>query len=95
MDFTRCFDGDGRLSFWPMKRRRALRVPILDWLVSNFPKDKDLTEKEVNTIIQGRIATMDHVYFRRVLVDTGRLERTPYGDRYWLPAEAPAPATGP
>ena len=58
---------------------------MLDWLADRFPKHADLDEKQVNAIIQANTATLDHANFRRFLVETGRLCRTPYGDRYWRP----------
>lgn len=68
-----------------MKKGKALRGPLLDLLVEEIPRGEKLTEPEVNEAIKAKIATMDHAYFRRILVETGRLDRTPYGDAYWRP----------
>jgi len=85
VDVSRYLDKEGRILFLPMKKGKALRGPLLDLLVEGIPSGVTLTEGEVNEAIKGKIATLDHAYFRRVLVETGRLERTPYGDAYWRP----------
>jgi hypothetical protein len=85
MTIERCLDEDGRIFVWPMKKHKSRRGPLLDMLAEQIPVGEKWTEKQVNEAIKAKIATMDHVYFRRVLIETRRLERTPYGDAYGRP----------
>ncbi|MFI5780314.1 DUF2087 domain-containing protein [Nocardia sp. NPDC051570] len=77
---------DGRLVSMPtMKaRNRALREMLLSHIArTRFEPDVIYTEGQVNR----RLAAIfdDHVALRRYLVETGRLDRTRDGARYWLP----------
>ncbi|MBS1708415.1 MAG: DUF2087 domain-containing protein [Armatimonadetes bacterium] len=77
-------DEQGRLSRWPMKKK-AERPEMLAWLADQLPVDKMMTEKEVNETIKAKVAVLDHVYFRRYLVDAGLLWRLPDCSKYWRP----------
>jgi hypothetical protein len=76
----------GRLVSMPtMKaRRRAVREALLSHIARTcFEPEVVYTEGQVNR----RLAAVfdDHVALRRYLVETGRLDRTRDGARYWLP----------
>ncbi|ATL70454.1 DUF2087 domain-containing protein [Nocardia terpenica] len=74
----------GRLVTMPSVRNRVLREMVLSHIARTcFEPDVVYTEPQVN----GRLAGVfdDHVALRRYLVETGRLDRTRDGARYWVP----------
>jgi hypothetical protein len=54
---------------------------ILNYLISQFERNRDYTEKEVNIILRG--FHEDTAGLRRELVDAGMLDREGDGSRYW------------
>lgn len=65
-------------------RNRALREMLLSHIARTcFEPDVIYTEGQVNR----RLVAIfdDHVALRRYLIETGRLDRTRDGARYWLP----------
>lgn len=78
MDIT-VFFKDGRLQVIP--RKQKAKEALLDALIGHFEFGRDYSEKEVNEILAA--VYDDYAILRRYLVDTGRLERDPYGQHYW------------
>lgn len=78
MDIT-VFFKDGRLQVIP--RKQKAKEALLDALIGRFEFGRDYSEKEVNEILAA--VYDDYAILRRYLVDTGRLERDPYGQHYW------------
>lgn len=78
MDITLFFK-DGRLQVIP--RKQKAKEALLDALIGRFEFGRDYSEKEVNEILAA--VYDDYAILRRYLVDTGRLERDPYGQHYW------------
>ncbi|WP_225727283.1 MULTISPECIES: DUF2087 domain-containing protein [unclassified Nocardia] len=77
---------DGRLMSMPTMRarNRMLREKLLSHIArTSFEPNVIYSEGQVNR----RLAAVfdDHVALRRYLVETGRLDRTRDGARYWLP----------
>ena len=52
-------------------------------LASQFERDKQYTEKEVNGLLQQWHEWNDPAFLRRELVDGHWLDRTKNGARYW------------
>lgn len=77
---SRYFDGTGKLIGFPAKEKR--KIIILTEIASNFKKDKEYSEKEINRII-GRIYD-DYVTIRRYLIEYGYLDRCYDGSKYWV-----------
>ncbi|MCM6774113.1 DUF2087 domain-containing protein [Nocardia sp. CDC159] len=87
---------DGRLMSMPSlkSRHRAVREQLLSHIArTHFDPNVLYTEKQVNR----RLARIfdDHVALRRYLVETGRLDRTRDGARYWLPGTEQPVSTSP
>ncbi|MFR0540215.1 DUF2087 domain-containing protein [Lactobacillus delbrueckii] len=78
MEITGFFK-DGRLQVIP--RKQKAKEALFDALIDRFEYGRDYTEKEVNEILAA--VYDDYAILRRYLVDTGRLERDPYGQHYW------------
>ena len=78
MDITGFFK-DGRLQVIP--RKQKAKDALLDALIDRFEFGRDYTEKEVNEVLAA--VYDDYAILRRYLVDTGYLERDPYGRHYW------------
>ena len=78
MEITGFFK-DGRLQVIP--RKQKAKEALFDALIDCFEFGRDYTEKEVNEILAA--VYDDYAILRRYLVDTGRLERDPYGHHYW------------
>lgn len=80
-------DHNGKIARIPVPNRT--KIPLLRYLAEQFEKDRDYTEKEVNTIIADWHTFNDYFILRRLLVDYGFLCRVPDGSRYWVtPKEA-------
>lgn len=80
------YDEQERLTQYPGKR--PMREIALSKIAAAFEPDRDYTEKEVNSIIAGRIAFSDVELIRRELYDGKYLNRLRDGSRYWR--EAPS-----
>ena len=79
----RPFVRDGQVVSLPSSRSR--RQAVLDWLAGAFEPGRHYSEREVNRLLEERIATdaggLDHVTLRRYLVDEGFLDRRE--STYW------------
>lgn len=82
-DLKRYLDPQGRIAIWPGKKRRAERSALLDLLAPLIADGERISEEEVKARLKPRIATLDHAYFRRELVDSGRWGRVKDGEQYW------------
>lgn len=71
---------DGRVR-WSTKQ--ADQNAVVDFVATRFEIGRDYTEKEVNALIQAHFDDKDHVGLRRALFESGHLNRTPDGARYW------------
>jgi len=71
---------DGRVR-WPTKQ--SDQKAVVDFVATRFEIGRDYTEKEVNALIQAHFDDKDHVGLRRALFESGHLNRTPDGARYW------------
>lgn len=78
MDITGFFK-DGRLQVIP--RKQKAKDALFDALIDRFEFGRDYSEKEVNEVLAA--VYDDYAILRRYLVDTGYLERDPYGRHYW------------
>ncbi|MDD6719781.1 MAG: DUF2087 domain-containing protein [Lactobacillus porci] len=78
MDITGFFK-DGRLQVIP--RKQKAKDALFDALIDRFEFGRDYTEMEVNEVLAA--VYDDYAILRRYLVDTGYLERDPYGRHYW------------
>ncbi len=74
-------DAQARVVRWPTKRKE--QHMILDYLASQFERDKQYSEKEVNALLQQWHLWNDPALLRRELVDGHWLDRTKNGARYW------------
>jgi hypothetical protein len=86
-DLRRHIDPQGRLTFWPTKRRK--RTAALEWMAAHFERGRFYSEREVNEILQRLHSFGDWALLRRELFDRGYLDRESDGSRYWR-AQAPA-----
>lgn len=75
------YDNDGLLKQWPSKK--PLKNIILKRIGDSFVKDKDYTEKEVNSIIKNKIGFNDIEMIRRELYNNHILNRLKDGSKYW------------
>ncbi len=76
-DPLRPFVREGRLVSFPAARAR--RQAVLDWLAGLFEPGRQYAEREVNRLLEERVAPdatgIDHVTLRRYLVDEEFLDR--------------------
>jgi hypothetical protein len=77
---SRYFNPAGQLIRWPGKYSH--REPCLWVLWSRFPARQDMTEKQVNELLQAGHLFGDHALLRREMFDRGMLARTPDGRVY-------------
>lgn len=89
--FSQWLDRRNRVIAWPGKRSEQLAV--LTVLAQRIASGRTHSEKDINTILGGAVATRDHVFFRRELVDCGFLVRTRDGSAYERPVRGPLPET--
>lgn len=74
------FDDRGRMIRWPGRTRHQ---DLCIWIIwSTIPRDKPLSEKEINGFINDGHHFGDHALLRRSLVDMKMLSRTPDGKLY-------------
>ncbi|MBT8938006.1 DUF2087 domain-containing protein [Lactobacillus delbrueckii] len=78
MDITGSFK-DSRLQV--ILRKQKAKEALFEALIDRFEFGRDYSEKEVNEVLAA--VYNDYAILRRYLVDTGRLGRDPYGQRYW------------
>lgn len=77
---VRCFDEQLRLLRWPSRRTDQVLVLWILW--SQMPSRSDLSEREVNGLLQGKHLFGDHALLRRELFDIGLVNRTRDGRIY-------------
>jgi hypothetical protein len=80
-ELRRFLDKQGRVSFWPAKRKD--QTVILGYLISKLETGRDYTEREVNDVLNAWHTFGDHATIRRDLYDLGLLDRSRDGRRYW------------
>lgn len=69
---------DGVIVRLPVKLSK--KIALADWALTLFAEDVVYTEKQVNEIIGEYI--LDFALIRRMLVDSGKLQRDSYGKEY-------------
>ncbi|MBW4061702.1 DUF2087 domain-containing protein [Candidatus Saccharibacteria bacterium] len=90
-NLNRFMDDDGRINAWPGKR--AKQMAILDYLVTNFERDRAYSEAEINETLKQWHTFGDWSLLRRELVDSNRLVRDDYGHQYQVGPAAPETTT--
>ncbi|ABD54738.1 DUF2087 domain-containing protein [Jannaschia sp. CCS1] len=70
----RCFDEDGQMIRWP--KQTMVQVLCLWVMWHHLPARRDLSEPEVNAILNAHHSFGDHALLRRSLVDHGLITRT-------------------
>lgn len=88
-DALRVFDASGIMQRWP-KKTSVQRLCLL-WFWSRLPARRDLSEAEVNAVLQAGEAFGDHVLLRRSLIDGRLVQRTTDGRVYRRREAAPTP----
>ncbi len=88
-DALRVFDDNGVMQRWP-KKTSVQRLCLL-WFWSRLPAKRDLSEAEVNEVLQAGEAFGDHVLLRRSLIDGRLVTRTNDGQVYRRLEAAPTP----
>lgn len=86
-DIARFLDENQRVTVWPSKI--DAKIAILSHIADKFEKDRQYTEKEVNTIITNWHTFGDYFLIRRSLIDYGYLSRTRNGASYWKKEKEP------
>lgn len=81
------FDDAARLTRWPMKP--SVQRLCIAWFWTRLPDRQDLTEKQVNVIIEDSEVFGDHVLIRRQLIELGLASRTPDGAIYRRQGRSP------
>ncbi len=79
-DALRVFDQDGLMTRWPKKT--SVQALCIAWFWSRLPAKTDLSEADVNAILQDTEDFGDHVLIRRSLVDHGFVTRALDGSTY-------------
>lgn len=79
-------DDSGRLRQWPAKRR--LQLLALEALAGVIPTGRQLTEREINELLNGYHTFKDPAMLRRYLFDLGYLDRKADGTAYWRKSPA-------
>jgi len=75
-------DEDGRIKMWPRRKKRALQLNILRYMVHQFELDRIYTEREVNDILKAHHTFEDWAILRRELVELGWMSRESNGTDY-------------
>jgi len=86
---ARYFDSNGCMARWPGKFSH--REPCLWVLWSKLPPRQVLSEDEINGILKAHHLFRDHALLRRLLCDTGKVERTSDGRQYRRVERQPPP----
>lgn len=76
----RVFDANGRMTRWPKGYRVQSLCLSAFW--SRIPSHRDLTERQINTILREGETFGDHVLLRRSLIDHGLMRRARDGSVY-------------
>ena len=79
-DALRVFDETGQMTRWPKKT--SVQALCMAWFWSRIPAKTDLSEVQVNEILQSAEAFGDHVLLRRSLIDHKLVTRTLDGRTY-------------
>lgn len=85
----RVFDGSGRMTRWPKQTKVQGLCLWPFW--ANLPSHRDISEKEINAILQQGMAFDDHVLLRRSLIDHKLAERETDGSAYRRIEQRPTP----
>lgn len=78
-------DSDGRFLRYPSKM--PLRMLVLTRITAQIDASRKYTEREINEIIESRIAFHDVALIRRELCDYGFLGRLRNGSAYWVESD--------
>ncbi|MFL5355521.1 DUF2087 domain-containing protein [Archangium sp.] len=78
---SRYLDTEGRLKGWPSRRKDQLEA--LRYLMTRLPDGVEWSERELNELLKGLHTFGDWALLRRDLYDTGLLDRSLDGRRYW------------
>ena len=81
------FDDTARMTRWPLKT--SVQRLCIAWFWTRLPTRTDLTECEVNAILQANEVFGDHVLLRRCLIENGLATRTADGATYRRVGRAP------
>lgn len=76
--FRTFLDAEGRISRMPVKLSKKLE--LANWLLTLLDADRSYSEPELNAIFEAYVD--DFALMRRMLVETGALERDRYGYEY-------------
>lgn len=85
----RVFDANGKMARWPKQTKVQGLCLWPFW--ARLPAHRDLSEKEVNAVLQDGLAFNDHVLLRRSLIDHKLAERTIDGRVYRRIEQKPTP----
>lgn len=88
-DALRVFDATGLMTRWPKKT--SVQAICMAWFWSLLPAKTDLTEPQVNEILQGAETFGDHVLLRRSLIDHQLVTRAIDGSTYRRVEKSPSP----
>jgi hypothetical protein len=82
--YSKLFDKDGRIKYWPNIKKKDERIFVLNYLQSKFEKGKFYTEMEINEILGKWHLFNDHALLRREMYDQYFINRTKDVRRYWI-----------
>ena len=85
----RAFDAMGRMQAWPAQT--AVQHLCLWAFWTKLPSRRDLTEAQVNRVLQDGSTFGDHVLLRRSLIDAGLISRAQDGSVYRRIEQTPPP----
>ncbi|NBT32366.1 MAG: DUF2087 domain-containing protein [Rhodobacteraceae bacterium] len=85
----RVFDSAGRMKHWPSGTKLQGLCLWVFW--SRLPPRAEMTERQVNEVLQNGNLFGDHVLLRRSLIDHRMVERTRDGRIYTRIEQAPPP----
>ena len=81
------FDDQARMTRWPLKT--SVQRLCLAWFWTRLPDRTDMTERDVNAILQANEVFGDHVLLRRCLIEHRMATRTVDGATYRRMGRAP------
>ena len=76
--FRTYVDGEGRIRRMPVKLSK--KIELAEWLLTLVEPDRVYSEKELNELFEAHVD--DFALMRRMLVESGQLERDRYGYEY-------------